>query len=89
MHAKNQAGACSVIAFLIIFNARAIGRPHLAQARVPELCMISGMRKPSPISINSPRDTITSPSAASSRKRKIQSSRTVIDGTIAAAPSTF
>src|ERR1019366_2166845 len=32
----------------------------------PERAMISGMRKPSPISINSPRETMASPPAASS-----------------------
>src|ERR1035438_4431218 len=30
----------------------------------PERAMISGMRKPSPISINSPRETMASPPAA-------------------------
>ena len=43
----------------VIGKVRLICRAHLAQNSA-ERAIISGMRKPSPISINSPRETMTS-----------------------------
>ena len=56
----------------VVVEVGAVGGADFDAESAPERAMISGMRKPSPISTSSPRETMTSPPEASSlRARKM------------------
>ena len=71
---------------LVVGGARAVRRPDLDAAARPERASTSGMRKPSPISISSPRETSTSRPSASAASASSTAAALLLTTSAASAP---